>query len=102
MNKTIIRYWICQIMVFMMKIKNTTILQNFYVSHDKKSVLDSKELNKQYGIIVPRYHGVQFYCDYLNRHNGYIHNCGYCMFYNFIAIQKTIEHYVLHKRKHID
>ena len=25
----------------------------FYVSRDKKSVLDSKELNKQYGIIVP-------------------------------------------------
>lgn len=60
-----------------------------YKSKDGNFLLDSENFSKNYNIDLPEYEGIQKYCKSLKVNREFIDNCGYCMFYNFIGIEKV-------------
>ena len=53
------------------------------------TMYEPDDLERRFKIHLPNYAGIQFYCE--KSTIGYIHDCGYCMFYNYIAIKQAIK-----------
>ena len=75
-----------------------------YKSHDNAHLFDTKEFkeylnNNNFNIELPKYKGIQSLAYTPN--NGYIHDYGYCMFYNYLGIYKLIEELKNKNKKNI-
>ena len=53
------------------------------------TMYEPDDLERRFKIHLPNYAGIQFYCE--KSTIGYIHDCGYCMFYNYVGIKYIVD-----------
>lgn len=51
-----------------------------------------ENVNKEIEITFPKFLGIQQYCENY-KGKGYINECGYCMFMNYLVIKNVVEHF---------